>query len=177
MQNTTCMRENKKFPRRVRRGILHNTSLSPKTTNFPHNCRANTRWDPLFRSLVSCSAPQPWGKFQGVNFWTGPLLTALAAKYFGHSRGFLFSFASSASSCFQDSFLFPFLKLTLLNMPDLARAPKSYSLFFSKLRATAAFYFKCWTNKSHLTWVFCEPECVRCWKASARISKTILRQN
>lgn len=43
--------------------------------------------------------------------------------------------------------------------------------------ATAAFYFKCWTNKSHLTWVFCKPECVCCWKASAKISKTILRQN
>lgn len=91
-------------------------------------------------------------------------------------RGIFFK-SSSASFALEDLSLSSFQKMTPLNTSDFILNQRPLESEFLKLSATTTFYFKCWTNKSHLTWVFCNPECVRCWKASARISKTILRQN
>lgn len=55
MQNATCMGENIKFLRRGWRGIFTQSSPLAKNNYFSHNCQANTRWNPLFRSLVLCS--------------------------------------------------------------------------------------------------------------------------
>lgn len=85
--------ENKKFLRRVWRGILHNTPLLPKTTIFliiVRHIHDETHCSAALSCAVSLMISQPEGRFQGVNFWTEPLLTALTAKYFRTCKGDFF---------------------------------------------------------------------------------------
>lgn len=47
--------------------------------------------------------------------------------------------------------------MTPLNTSDLVLNQRPLESEFLKLSVTTTFYFKCWTNKSHLTWVFLQP--------------------
>lgn len=105
-QNTTCMRENKKFPRRVQCSIFTKYA-PPAKTKFSHNYQANTWWDPLFRSLVLCSFlkdSSALGKISGSELLNWILDDSSHSKIFQNMQGG-FSSTSSASSCLQDSFL------------------------------------------------------------------------
>lgn len=173
-QNTTCRlwERTKSSPEGSNAAFLQNMFLLPKA-NFliiVRQIHDETHCSAALSYVVFLMIPQ---LSQGVNFWTESLMTALTAKYFRTCKGDFLLHPQRLPVC--KIHLFPFLKLTLLNMSGLVCRLNTGP--FLKMWATTAFYFKCWTNKSHLTWFFCEPECVRSWKACTRISKTILRQN
>lgn len=150
-----CAREEKgPVPREA--STWHFTQYSPlaKNNSFSHHRQEMHDETPRSPAYVSCrfffffkvTQPmnlQPRGRLKGMNLWTGPVLTALTEKgVFQNILGNFF-FASSASSCLQDSFLFPFLKLTLLNKPDLARC-------LSTAPGVRAFLFETVSNRSFL---------------------------
>lgn len=75
--------------------------------------------------------------------------------------GFLPLFCTLSVFLYAGFISFPFPVTDPVNTPALVRHLGPRAGRFG-CGATAAFYFKCWTNKSHLTWVSSEAECVCC---------------
>lgn len=137
-------------PWRVRRGILHNARLSPKTTIFliiVKHIHDETHCSAALSCAVLLMISQPQGRFQGVNFWTEPLLTALTAKYFRTCKGEFFIFF-----CILSVFLFArFISFSLPESdptkyawlrPSPQRGPREWESFLLETVSNRSFLFQ-----------------------------------
>lgn len=171
--------------------FLHNTRLSPKTTislMIVMRMRDETHCSAALSCAVLLMIPQPRGRCQGVNFWTEPFADSSYRKSISeHASGeFFFLFFLCILGVFLFARFISFPSLPESDPPKYARlslspGPRELRVFSSWNCERPQLSISNAEPISHIWhgffFSFCEPECVRCWKASTGISKTILRQN